>query len=40
MIMDQAMGRSMENSTASMVPPINPGQQEIRVDVTVIYAIK
>ena len=38
-IMEQAMGRSMDSAVAS-APPINPGQQEIRVDVTVIYAIK
>ena len=39
-IMDQAMNAGAERSVAAMAPPINPGQQEIRVDVTVIYAIK
>ena len=38
-VMEQAMGRAMDSSAAAM-PPINPGQQEIRVDVTVVYAIK
>ena len=32
--------RAMDASVAAAAPPINPGQQEIRVDVTVSYAIK
>ena len=39
-IMEQAAGRAMDSSTAAIAPPINPGQQEIRVEVTVSYAIK
>ena len=39
-IMDQSMAAGAERSMAASAPPINPGQQEIRVDVTVIYAIK
>lgn len=39
-IMDQSMAAGAERSLAAGAPPINPGQQEIRVDVTVTYAIK
>ncbi len=39
-IMDLAATRNMAQDAGAMPVPINPGQQEIRVEVSVMYAIK
>ena len=39
-VMERSMSGAAGDSMASAPPPINPGQQEIRVEVQVVYGIK